>query len=76
MFDWWDGISFLSIVTAAACTSGERSSRVWPRATIRSRKDVAILMKSLLLFCFLYLRSSPVISPFKQLGGCADDGGM
>ncbi len=61
--------SFLSIEAAASWNSGVSSSILCLRAAMRSRKDVAIFTKSSLLFCFLYLKSSPMISPFRQLGG-------
>ena len=47
-----------------------------PRQRRRSINFVKIVLQSSGLFCSQYLCISPAIRPFRQLGGCADNGGM
>ena len=72
----WLGWELLVSVAAALRKRGARSCIRCPLSTKRSMNLAANVLKSSHEFCSQYLRSSPEIRPFRQLGGCADLGGM
>ena len=72
----WLGWELLVRVAVALRKRGARSCMRCPLSTKRSMNLAKNVLKSSTEFCSQYLRNSPEISPFRQLGGCADLGGM
>jgi len=69
-------VGHLSISRAACSNIGLRLSMVCPLSISLAMNFPRICWKSEWLFCSQYWRSSPVIKPFRQLGGCAECGGI
>ncbi len=72
----WTMLVLLSRVLAAFIKIGARFCSECPLSTNLSINFTRIFSKSSGEFCSQYLLTSPDINPFKQLGGCADLGGM
>ena len=64
-----------SSIKAAWLKIGDSFSIGCPRATRRLRNLLTRSSKFSVVFWSQYLLSSPIIKPFRQLGGCADSGG-